>query len=282
MMRFCKQYKNVTIRDKFFIKDEKIVLYSVAKGVLPPSLPRFRTSAVGGDMRYFGGSFLRIKGISLYSDISLSSDRVDVGGDGMVNLSSPKTFEIIEYILEKKQFTQYRASKELKGISFGLINKVSNWLLGKRLIARRESKYFLSDPAGIISAISIYRDMKQLKILEADTSLTKAQLMQLIPKSAVFCLDSALGLWSSYYKSGRVCAYLGQKEADAIKKRLLFKPGNASTLCIYMEKPLVKQKKEAKGRFYTGRVRAVVDMFCDDRAFAAEMLYKELWGKSLG
>ena len=200
----------------------------------------------------------------------------------MVNLASPKTFEIIEYILENAQFTQYRASKDLKNISFGLINRVSNWLLGRRLIARRESKYLLSDPAGIISAISIYRDMKQLKIFEADTSLTKGQLMRLIPKSAVFCLDSALSLWSSYYKSGRVCAYLGQKEADAIKKKLLFRPGNRSTLCIYREEPQVKQKKQAEGRFYTGRVRTVVDMFCDDRAFAAEMLYKELWGERLG
>jgi len=66
----------------------------------------------------------------------------------MVNLASPKTFEIIEYILENAQFTQYRASKDLKNISFGLINRVSNWLLGRRLIARRESKYLLSDPAG--------------------------------------------------------------------------------------------------------------------------------------
>ncbi|MBI4141978.1 hypothetical protein HY484_03580 [Candidatus Woesearchaeota archaeon] len=199
----------------------------------------------------------------------------------MVNLASPKTFAFIEYVLERKKFTQYRASKDLKGISFGLINKITNWLLEKQFMARTHKEYVLKDPAGIVSAMAIYRDMNSLKVFEAKTSLTKPELFGIISKNGVFCLDTALNQYTNYYKSDRVCAYTSKNKVAEIKKKLLFKPGNNSTVCLYEEKPKAKTKT-IKNKKYTDKIRTTIDLACDGKAFAAETLFNQLWGKKIG
>lgn len=198
----------------------------------------------------------------------------------MVNLASPKTFKIIEYILERKEFTQYRASIDLKDVSFGLINRITNWLISKKFIARKNNKYILKDPAGLISATAIYRDMNSLKLFQANTSLNQKELIKLIPKKAIYCLDSALKQWTNYYKSNRVCIYLPEKEIQPIKKKLEFKPGNNSILCIYREHPKTREKT-IKGKNYTTKIRTIIDLACDERIFTTETLFNEIWGKKL-
>ena len=199
----------------------------------------------------------------------------------MVNLASTKTFEIVEKILEAKKFTQYRFSKDLKGISFGLINKVTNWLVSNQFIARNEKEYVLKDPAGIVSAIAIYRAMEPIKLLEIKTSLSKTELVKLVGNQGIFCMDTALDQYTNYYKSDRVCAYVSKNRANETKKELQFKPGNKSVLCLYNELPKVKPKIINKKNF-TCKVCTVIDMVCDGKAFATEPLFKELWGQKLG
>ncbi|RLF93187.1 hypothetical protein DRN50_07635, partial [Thermococci archaeon] len=63
-----------------------------------------------------------------------------------MKLTSPKTYRIIRKILEKKQFTQTELSNELD-ISWGQINKTTNWLLKKKCIIKKK-KYELWDPLG--------------------------------------------------------------------------------------------------------------------------------------
>src|SRR3989338_8860677 len=80
----------------------------------------------------------------------------------MVNLAAPKTLELIEFILEQKTFTQYRAKKELK-LSMALVNQVTRYLLSRNLIIRQKSErqYVLREAAALIFAIWFSGNMGQ-------------------------------------------------------------------------------------------------------------------------
>lgn len=199
----------------------------------------------------------------------------------MVNLSAPKTFSIAEYMLERKQFTQYRICKEL-GINISLVNRVSRWLLDRGLIVQRDKKYELRDAAGLIAAMQLFRHMKNLQLFEAGTAHGKQELMKLLPKSAVFCLDSALANYTNWWRSDKVCAYIDKKYLPELRKQLLYRRGNKTVLRLFLEKPTVEKKAESKGRLFTPKIRTVIDMVCDGQINAVEPLFKQIWGQKIG
>lgn len=195
----------------------------------------------------------------------------------MANLNTRQTFKVVEEILRQKSFTQYGLGKRLN-VSFGWINSVCNWLLSKGFIERADKGYALKDVAGLLNAFSIYRDMENIKALGLRTSFSKRELLAMLPKDAILCLDTALEQYSSYFRSERVCAYVGKKALHHLKARLRFSKGNAATICLYEEKPEIAKTGKISGRNYTDEIRTVIDIACDNKFYVAEQLIKQLWG----
>lgn len=198
----------------------------------------------------------------------------------MVDLAAPKTFGLVEYILGKKSFTQYSAAKDLK-LSMPLVNQVTNYMLDRGFLSHDGKKYLLRDAAGIVSAMHLFRDMKKALILEASTSLGKEEVMRMLPRGAVFCLDSALAEYSNWWRSAGVCAYVSRKDAADIGKKLFYRQGAKTMVRLFIEKPAVGETIKSRGRLFTPKIRAVIDMVCDNQANAVEPLFSELWGENI-
>lgn len=194
----------------------------------------------------------------------------------VVNFASKQTFKVVEFVLEKKEFTQYAVVKELK-LAMGTVNNCFAFLLEKGFIVRKDQKYALEDPVGLVDAVSFFRNMKDLLIFEFSSSYDEAELQKKLPTNAVFCMESALAQYSNYYVSNVVSVYLPKKDALILQKKLGAGIGNKTILKVFEEKPVVSKKIEWKGKWFTGQVRTVIDLACDKKVPMAEKLVEHLW-----
>lgn len=208
----------------------------------------------------------------------------------MIDLASNKKFLLVEYILEKKSFTQYQAKKDLK-TGMSIINQTTKFLLEKGVIKKTEKNYELTDPEGLIELIAFFRNMGKQKIIEIGTSLEKTEAIKLVPQNAIFCLETALEKYSNYYKSNRVCFYADEKTAKELEKKLAYKPGNKTVVAVYKEKPTLSKTeigmsdwkklgiKNAGNLKFTTAIRTIIDLYSDKKGNAAEKLVEYLWEK---
>lgn len=197
-----------------------------------------------------------------------------------MDLSSEKTFKLIEFILERKRFGQRTASGETR-ISIGQVNKVTAWLRLRNLVRKESGAYVVSDAAGIVSAISVFRHMERLKSASLKLRLGKKEILGMLPEGSVLCLDSALDFYAHAYVGNRVCAYADKKTAEEIAEKFAGYEGNVSGLDVYLPVPPVTGAKKGKFRI-TSEVRTVIDLVCDDKAYAADALFRKLWGAKFG
>lgn len=196
----------------------------------------------------------------------------------MIDLASNKKIGIVEYLLEKKEFTQYLVKKDLK-LGMSIVNQTFKFLLEKDIIKKENQKYALKDPVGLIELVAFFRNMEKIKIVEIGTSLEKNEVLELLPQKTVLCLEIALEKYSNYYVSNRVCFYSDEKTASEIKKKLFYKPGNKTVVIAYSEKPKLFKTETFGKHEVTTKIRTIIDLFSDKRGNAAEMLVKHLWGK---
>lgn len=197
-----------------------------------------------------------------------------------MDLNSEKTFSVIEHILESRKFSQRETSKET-GVSLGQVNKVVSWLEMHKFVRKESRGYAVSDAAGIVSAIAMFRHMAQIKMLSMNLRLDSKQVLKMLPKGCVLCMDSALDFYASAYSGNRVCAYADEKIMQKIKASFAGFEGNQTVLAVY--RPVPGIKKEKKGSVYiTSKIRTVIDLVCDDKAFAADALFRQLWGAKFG
>ncbi len=196
-----------------------------------------------------------------------------------IDFSKPVTFKIIEGMLRLGKFTQLSVSSEL-GVSLGQVNKVTKFLLKEKMISKENAFYSIKNAQKIIECIAQHRAMKDSLIKKTHTSLEKDSLIEFLKGKGILCLDSALEQFIPKIKTGRVCAYVGkQAEKDVLKELGKF-TGNKSTLYLYKE-DLPVTSIEWNGRIITEKVRTAIDLGCDNMAFAAQHLFKEVWNEKI-
>ncbi|MFH0954540.1 MAG: hypothetical protein V1777_00340 [Candidatus Micrarchaeota archaeon] len=195
----------------------------------------------------------------------------------MVNLASKQTFKVVEYILEKREFTQYSVKKELK-LAMGTVNNCFGYLLEKNFIKKTDKNYVLADPVGLTDAVSFFRSMKDLLLFEFHSSYEKVDLEKKLPQNAVFCLESALAQYSNYYVSSTVSVYLPKKEAAKLQKSLGVGIGNKTVLKVFEETPVLSKKTEINGKLFASKIRTIIDLACDKKGAMADKLIEQTWG----
>ncbi|MDO8624835.1 MAG: hypothetical protein Q7R47_02035 [Candidatus Diapherotrites archaeon] len=193
-------------------------------------------------------------------------------------MASKQTFKVVEFVLGKKEFTQYGAKKELK-LAMGTVNNCFAYLLEKGFIQKKGKKYALVDPVGLTDAVSFFRTMKDLLLFEHGSSYDKNGLEKMLPKNAVFCLESALQQYSNYYTTNVVSVYLPKKEADQLKKKMGLGFGTKTILKVYEPKPSISSKVKKNGKSYTTAIRTIIDLACDKKGAMADSLIAHIWGK---
>ncbi len=196
----------------------------------------------------------------------------------MINLASKQKFALVEYLLEKKEFTQYRAKKDLK-LGMSTVNLTFQFLLEKELIKKNNGKYVLTNPVDLVELVAFFHEMKKLKLGELSTSLPKTAVLKLLPDSVVFCLETALEQYSNYYKSNNVFFYSNEKTFKEIQKKLAYKPGNITILVSYKQKPMLSVIEKKGNLKFTGKIRTIIDLYSDKKGNAADKLVECLWPK---
>jgi len=193
-----------------------------------------------------------------------------------MNITSNSTYKIIRYILLTKEFKQVEIHNNTK-CSKGQVNKVVNWLLSRNFLEKGKNKYYIIDPAGIISLFPLFRNMKDLLIYRIPLRAEKDKILNNLSKEAVLCLDSALDKYSSYYRSNRICIY--HIKPDLIKNK--FKPYSGGMIDLEIYKSDMDLENDTiKG--VTSKLRTVIDMTCDGKTYVAKDLFEELWGIRFG
>lgn len=185
--------------------------------------------------------------------------------------TSKETYKVISAMLEMKKFTQYRISKE-RGVTFSLVNRVVNWFVAGGTVAKRTGYYELVSAAGIFSIFPIYRKLKPFATFNLE--LSREQVLELAGKDAVLCLTSALSYYDDYYRDPSI--YLYTADERFLKEIINLRKGYTHVE-IYLDDLHGNGITKKNGHAVTDKVRTVVDLFCNNKAYVAERLVKREW-----
>jgi len=197
----------------------------------------------------------------------------------MINLNARQTYRVIYFILEKGSFSQLEAHKKLK-VSLARINKIVSWLYNERRALKKEKRrYIVTDYAAIISAFPMFRSMNKLLIEKIHLNLSLKQAKKMLPKKSVLCLDSALEVYSNYYRTDRVCVYVDSpgKLMKSIQETLKPYIGGETVLWLFKQ-DFEPEKVNKKGINATAKLRTLIDLACDNKMYYARDLFEDLWG----
>lgn len=188
-----------------------------------------------------------------------------------MKVTSRETYRIVKAMLDRKRFSQYEISKR-EGITFSLVNRTVNWFLQRGYVRRQKGCYELVSPGAIFNLFPIYRRMGPYASFDIDLSNEEAARM--LGRKGVLCLTSALAYYDDYYRDATVHAYLDdEKVLDELRE---MRKGYRH-IELYKEDLNKEDFTKFKNLRITNKIRTVVDLFCSNKAYAAERLIKREW-----
>lgn len=214
-----------------------------------------------------------------------------------MNPISPKTFNVLKYVLDQQLFSQRMIARNLD-VSLGQVNKVIHWLEDNNFIEKIRKKfltdapddigfvrYQLINPTGILRAISFFRSMKKNLLLEKDLDMKKGNIIEyLANQKMVFCLDTALEKYDSYFRGDTICCYItSPKEIERIKTKFNSIKYGLTRVKIYswdFKGIDIGHYLNSKDNFTT-ELQTIIDLFCDNKPHYTKELLKRKWGIEL-
>lgn len=234
-----------------------------------------------------------------------------------MNPTAPATYRVLLGLLTRREASQRELADDLD-VSIGQVSNVFRWLVENGFAERGSSVsrmrrgrardvYVLTNPTGLLRAISLFRPMERLRLFSLTIDVPKEKLLaDLRRRPVVLCLGTALERYSRFYRSDEISFYAlvgGEPDGAVTIRRDLSgrKEGITRAACYLLEsrthgrrKPEQSPSSEMfdrlirhgfatriRGHSMTTRVQTVVDLFCDGKAFAARDLLKDLWGVEL-
>ena len=210
-----------------------------------------------------------------------------------MNPVRPATYKVVRYILAHpdEALVQREIQRET-GVSLGQVNKVVNWLVSRGYLKKFKdngrlrgvkvpsNSVELVNPGGLITLFGLYRRMEDLLLgsfkVRAEVEQARNYLAE---QGAVFCLDTALDKYSSYFRNPGLFCYVPQAKLEAITKDLKSSVGGALPLELYHDD--MANEGDIEGH-YTKRIRTVIDLTCANRFYTTRTLLKDLWGLEVG
>ncbi|MEW6748450.1 MAG: hypothetical protein AB1295_01965 [Candidatus Micrarchaeota archaeon] len=188
-----------------------------------------------------------------------------------MKVTSRETYKVIRAVLEMKTFKQYQISKKEK-VTFSLVNRIVNWLVAQRYVAKRTGYYELVSPSAILALFPLYRKIKPRDSL--DVAMPAKEVLGMLKGKGVLCLTSALAYYDEYFRDPAIHVYL---DDEKISKELKGLPKGYTHIEIYREDLNSDDFVTVKGQRITKKIRTVADLFCANKAYTAERLIKKEW-----
>jgi hypothetical protein len=205
-----------------------------------------------------------------------------------IDLTAPVYYRIVRSILtSKKPFLQTEIAADARAHT-SQVSGLVRWMEIHQHVVRLRSdgRYETTQPASLVLAVFPYqRSMARSLVgtIKVRASLEEASRM-LTDEGGTLCLESALAIYSQYFRPDRVAAY--HAEPRKFLRGLKSSDGGLLPVAVYeADIPLTGDIEEPDGRSRlrrTGKFRTLVDLVCDNRAYAAKELFAEQWGVQLG
>ena len=199
----------------------------------------------------------------------------------MASFKSRYAYPQLYYMLSHKEFKQRQMARDL-GYSHG--SKISDfvvWLetLGfvtkSKNLRDRVNAYRVPAPLALIKFYSTFFRMSEIR-LSIVWGKTREEVIEYFKsQNAVFCLTTALEQYTEYVKDPAVHVYVTPEFWNEMESKEV--EGNVR-VHLYTFKPYRDDNvTEKNGLRVTTPLRTLIDLYCDDKAYAAEPLINQIW-----
>lgn len=199
----------------------------------------------------------------------------------MASFKSTAAYPQLYYMLLHKEFKQRPMSRDL-GIPHGSrVSGFVTWLenLGfiekSRNLQDRTNSYRVTSPVALIKFYSNFRKMSDLR-LSIDWGTKREEMADYFKsQNGVFCLTTALEQYTEYVRDPAIHVYVTE---DFWNEMAAKEVTGSVRVHLYTFKPYREDNvTEKNGLRVTTPLRTLIDLYCDDKAYAAEPLIKQLW-----
>ena len=199
----------------------------------------------------------------------------------MPSFKSQYAYPLMYYMLVHKQFKQRQMARDLGFRHGGSISGFVNWLEELQMVEKtkdtlhRTLTYRVSSPPSLVKFYSNFRKMNNLQITRDMGTDRNAALEFFKKNNGIFCLTTALERYTEYVRDPAIHVYVDEKYWSAMAET---KTEGSVRVNLYVFKPYREDNIiEIDGMKITTPLRTLIDLYCDDKAYAAEPLIKQLW-----
>ena len=224
----------------------------------------------------------------IYVKFLLNSDTMTSSTPATIDFTAPTNYRVLRNILTSKHpFLQNEVAKEAAAHP-PQVSTVVRWLQAHQHVIRRKTdgRYEVAQPASLVIAVFPYqRVMDRTLVGTVKVRSTPEDVCQLLTREgATLCLESALSVHSEFFRPDRVAVY--HSKPKKLLKQIAPNEGGLLPVSVYepdipLEGDVEEPDSDSPFR-RTARFRTLVDLVCDNRAYAAKDLFWTLWGVRFG
>ena len=224
----------------------------------------------------------------IYVKFILNSDTMTSSTPATINFTAPTNYRVLRSILTSKHpFLQNEVAKEAAAHP-PQVSTVVRWLQAHQHVIRRKTdgRYEVAQPASLAVAVFPYqRIMNRALVGAVKVRSTPEEVSQLLTREgATLCLESALSVHSEFFRPDRVAVY--HSKPKKLLEQIAPNEGGMLPVAVYepdipLEGDVEEPDSDSPFR-RTAQFRTLVDLVCDNRAYAAKDLFWTLWGVRFG
>ena len=184
-------------------------------------------------------------------------------------------------MLERGEFKQRQMARDL-GIPHGArVSGFVNWLVNLKFVERTKNRrqrlgvYKVTAPVSLIKFYSSFRIMGAQKV-SINWGEDRDKAVEYFKKQqGVFCLTTALERYTEYVRDPAIHVYVDDSFYNKMQSKETF---GTVRVNIYASNPYREDNViEKDGLRITTKIRTLIDLYCDDKAYAAEPLINQIW-----
>lgn len=205
-----------------------------------------------------------------------------------IDLTAPVNYRILRTVLlSKEPFLQREVARAAKAQPTQ-VGRIVRWLEAHQHATRRkvDGRYEVTSPSTLIVAMFPYQRTMSGSLV--GTVKVRGEMDRigrlLVREGATLCLESALTVYSEYFRPDRLAVY--HPDPRTLLSKLAPDEGGLLPIGVYgADIPLegdVEEPDRKSPLRRTTQFRTLVDLICDNRAYAAKDLFLSLWGVRFG
>ena len=193
---------------------------------------------------------------------------------------SRHAYPMLYYMLTNTEFLQRKMAADL-GIHFGkTVNDFVHWLIDLGYIQRTGTSvrgarnYQVVNPAGLIGFYAHFRKMQKIDTFVLGNS-REEMINYFAEHGLIFCLTTALSFHMNYVLDPAINVYLPSEKENLLSDDLRKQIRGKVTVNVYEYDIPDSGLLTINSKKVTSKMRTIIDLYCDNKAFAAEELIKE-------